>query len=236
VARRPRLALAGELHLLMLRGHNDQPVFADDADRAAFIELLRESAARHQVAVHAYCLLVNEVHLLATPATAQALGQLVQSLGRRYVAAYNRRHGRRGTLWDGRFRSALVDADTLLLPATLYVEALPVAAGLASVAIDWPWSSAAHHAGLRRDSLLTDHQRYWLLGNTPFDREHAHTVALAEAQSGAFDRRFADATAKAGALGSPQYLERVAAAAQRPVQPRPRGRPPRTKTGKPVPV
>jgi putative transposase len=236
MARRPRLALGGELHLVLLRGHNDQPVFADDADRTAFVALLHEAALKHDVAVHAYALLANEVHLLLTPVQADALGRLVQSLGRRYVAAYNRRHARRGTLWDGRFRNALVDAQTLLMDAIVHVETLPVAAGLASAAADWPWSSAAHHSGRRHDAVVTDHPRYWQLGNTPFEREHAHTVALSVAQQCSPDTRFADATRRALILGPPSFRARVAAALDRPAQARPRGRPRRTNHGKSVPI
>jgi putative transposase len=236
MARKPRLALAGELHLVLLQGHNDQPVFADDGDRAAFVGLLGEAAARHDVAIHAYCLLGNAVHLLVTPPRADTLGRLMQSLGRRYVAAHNRRHARRGTLWDGRFRSAVVEAEALLLAATVYVETLPVSAGLAQAAVDCPWSSAAHHCGRRRDPLVTDHPRYWQLGNTPFEREHAHTAALAEAQSRAIDGRFADAVRKALVIGSPGFQARISGELDRPVQPRPRGRPRRTVPVKTVPV
>lgn len=236
MARKPRLALAGELHLVLLQGHNDQPVFADDGDRAAFVGLLREAAARHEVAIHAYCLLGNAVHLLVTPPRADTLGRLMQSLGRRYVAAYNRRHGRRGTLWDGRFRSAVVEAETLLLAATVYVETLPARAGLAPAAPDWAWSSAAHHCGHRRDPLVTDHPRYWQLGNTPFEREHVHTLAICEAQNKSPDLRFVEAVRKALALGSPTFQARIGDALDRPVQPRPRGRPRRTTPLKTVPV
>jgi putative transposase len=232
MARLPRLALAGELHLLLLRGHNRQPVFADDADRGAFCELLRDAAARHAVAVHAYALLNDEVHLLATPAQADAPGRMVQSLGRRYVAAVNRRHGRRGTLWDGRFRSSLVDARTLLMAATVFVESRPVEAGLAARAADWPWSSAAHHVGLRRDPLVRDHAGYWQLGNTPFDRERAHTAALEAGPQ----PDFAETTTRARVLGPADFQARVAEALDRPLQPRPRGRPRSTKEVKTVPI
>jgi putative transposase len=237
MARQPRLAMAGELHLVVLRGHNDQPVFADDADRAAFAGLLREAVGRNdEIAIHAYALLANEVHLLVTPARADAMGRLVQSIGRRYVAAYNRRHARRGTLWDGRFRSCVVDAQTLLLAATVYVETLPVAAGLAAAAAEWPWSSAAHHVGRQRDPLVTDHPCYWRLGNTPFEREHAHTVAIGEAQQHTDDARFAEATQRALVVGPAAFRARVAEALDRVVQPRPRGRPRRTNSVKTVPI
>jgi putative transposase len=235
MARRPRLVMAGELHLVLLHGHNDQPVFADDVDRAAFVSLLREAVAQRDVAIHAYALLADEVHLLLTPERADALGRVVQSIGRRYVAAYNRRHGRRGTLWDGRFRNGLIDAQTLLMAATLYVEALPVAAGLAASATDWPWSSAAHHCGHRRDPLVTDHRRYWEIGNTPFEREHVHTVGLMEAQQRPSDPRFLAATRRGLVVGSAVFRARVAETLDRKVEARPRGRP-RTNPVKTVPI
>lgn len=236
MARRPRLAMAGEVHLVLLHGHNDQSVFADDPDRATFLGLLREAARRHDVVIHAYALLNNEVHLLLTPAHADALGRMVQSIGRRYVAAYNRRHARRGTLWDGRFRSGLIEAEGLLIAATVHVETLPVAAGLANAAGEWPWSSAAHHLGLRRDPLVTDHESYWQLGNTPFEREHAHTIALLEAQQETQDRRFTDAARRSLVLGGPSFVSRVADTLARPVHARGRGRPRRTNEVKTVPI
>jgi putative transposase len=225
VARQPRLSVAGELHHVLLRGHSGQPVFADDADRAAFIELLREPAARQGVAIHAYALLANEVHLLTTPAAAESLARLMQSIGRRYVALFNRRHARRGTLWDGRFRTSLLDSQTLLLPAMLHVEALPARAGLMASAQDWPWSSAAHHTGRRRDPLITEHALYWRLGNTPFEREHAHTVSLYESLQGAEDMRFGLAVAKGLALGPAGFVHRMAESLGRPLASRARGRP-----------
>jgi putative transposase len=235
VARQPRLAVAGELHHVLLRGHNGQAVFADDADRAAFVELLREPAARQGVAIHAYALLVSEVHLLATPAEAESLARLMQSIGRRYVALFNRRHARRGTLWDGRFRTSLLDSQTLLLPAMLHIEALPARAGLAAAAQDWPWSSAAHHTGRRRDPLVTGHALYWRLGNTPFDREQAHTLALHEVQQGPKDVRFGHAVAKGLALGPAGFVRRMAESLGRTLAARPRGRPAAAVANKTVP-
>jgi putative transposase len=235
MARQPRLAVAGELHHVLLRGHSGAAVFADDADRAAFVELLREPALRQGVAIHAYALLSAEVHLLATPSAAESLGRLMQSIGRRYVALYNRRHGRRGTLWDGRFRNSIVDSRSLLLPATLNLETLPVRAGLVASAPDWPWSSAGHHVGRRRDPLITDHALYWRLGNTPFEREHAHTLALHEAQQGDDDPRWSQAVSRSLALGPAAFVERIAESLGRPLVLRRRGRPPSSSNMKSVP-
>jgi putative transposase len=230
MARRPRLALAGELHHVRLRGHSGQPVFIDDVDRAAFVDMLREPAGRLGVAIHAYALLDHEVHLLVTPGAADVLGRLMQSVGRRYVAAFNRRHQRRGTAWDGRFRNSLLHAASLLWPVVLWIETLPVCAGLAARATEWPWSSAPHHGGRRRDTLLTDHPLFWQIGNTPFERELAHTQALALAEQELPDKRFEVALDRMAVVGPPEFLERISQALERTVVPRRRGRPPTAKT------
>jgi putative transposase len=235
VARQPRLAVAGELHHVLLRGHNGQAVFADDADRAAFVDVLREPAARLGVAVHAYALLTAEVHLLVTPVEAESLGRLMQSIGRRYGLLFNRRYGRSGTLWDGRFRTSLLDGRTLLLPATLHIESMPVRVGLTACSPDWMWSSAAHHTGRRRDPLVTDHALYWRLGNTPFEREQMHTHALAEYQQEEEDARFGLAVVQARVLGPTSFAARMAEALGRPFGPRARGRPARGPATKTVP-
>ncbi len=227
MARQPRLAVAGELHHVLLRGHNGQAVFVDDDDRAAFVDVLREPAARLGVAVHAYALLATEVHLLVTPAEANSLGRLMQSIGRRYGLFFNRRHGRSGTLWDGRFRTSLLDSRTLLLPATLHIESLPARAGLSASASEWMWSSAGHHVGRRRDPLVTDHVLYWRLGNTPFDREQAHTFALADHQQGEEDARLGLAVVQARVIGSPSFVARMTETLGRALAPQPRGRPAR---------
>lgn len=116
----------------------------------------------------------NHVHLLATPDADDTLSLAMQDLGRRYVRWFNRRHGRTGTLWEGRFRSSLVEADRYLLACQRYIESNPVRAGLVETPADWPWSSHRHHAGLVVDPLVRTHPTVWSLGNTPFERESAY--------------------------------------------------------------
>jgi putative transposase len=227
MARAPRLALAGELHYMLQLGHSRQPVFADDQDRQAYLDMLNDAATQYRVAIHAYALLGAEVHLLATPSEPGALGRLMQSIGRRYVGAFNRRHGRSGTLWQGRFRAALIDGETLGHDATLQIEWQPVRAGLASVAGEWPWSSAAHHLGLRRDPLIAEHASYWNLGNTPFEREHAHAHKMQDGLSEALAANLERAVRQGRPVGSVHFLARVERQTGRPTRVRPRGRPPR---------
>lgn len=176
MARLPRLCVPGWPHLVRQRGHNGQAVFMDDADRQLFTTLLQESAAQHGLRLHAYGLRDDEVRILATPVGADGLSLTMQAIGRRYVAWFNRRHGRRGALWEGRFRATVIEPVHSLLDCMQYVE---VGEGTpASVHEVLAWSSAAHHLGVRADACISDAQAYWALGNTPFDREAAYRLRL----------------------------------------------------------
>ena len=225
MARLPRLALAGQAHLVALYGHSGQPVFLDDDDRRQFLAALRESALQHAVAVHAYVLHDNHVHLLLTPATGTALGALMQGLGRRYGAGFNRRHGRQGALWAGRFRATVVQAGVALLDAMLFIDHHPVRTGAVLVAQDHAWSSARQHLGLQRDKLITEAGAWWALGNTPFEREAAYRRLLDDGLPAARAAQLADAQRKGWPVGDPQFLADLAQQTKRPLQPRPRGRP-----------
>lgn len=227
MARLPRLSVPAETHYVVQRGHNRQPVFLDDHDRQQFLAALRDAAAEHGLAVHAYALLADEVRLLTTPQQHDSLSKGMQALGRRYVAAFNRRHGRSGTLWEGRFRGAVIESERYFLPALTLIETAPVKAGLATEPQGWPWSSARHHLGVHRDPLITDHPLYWQLGNTPFDREAAFRRLLEAGLLPAQALALEQAGAKSWVLGSADFLTRLAQRTNRPLVPRPRGRPPR---------
>jgi len=227
MARLPRLALAGAAHLVALYGHSGQPVFVDDEDRRQFLAALRESALQHQVAVHGYVLLAEHVHLLLTPASAGALGALMQGLGRRYGAAFNRRHQRRGSLWAGRFRAAVVQQGAAMAEALLFIESHAQRSGLVAAAADYPWSSARHHLGLARDPLISESGSWWALGNTPFEREAAYRLLLDEGLSEPRATLLADACRKGWAWGDAAFLAELAQQTARPLQPRRRGRPAR---------
>ncbi len=222
MARLPRLSLAGQVHWLIQRGHSGNLVFADAADRWAFLASLNEAAEAEEVQVHAYALLDNQVHLLATPATSAGLSRMMQSLGRRYVGAYHRRHGGSGTLWDGRFRCAVVQAGATLLDVMCLIDGL---AGVAGLAPEAPTSSQGHRAGGERDPLLVDPQAYWLLGNTPFDRQAAWRARVGEGLSDARASALRGAALGSWAVGSAAFAAGVADQAARPAAPGLRGRP-----------
>ena len=171
MARLPRLGLSGWPHLLVQRVHDGQLLARDDHDRQAIIDALKEGVRQHGVAVHAYSLAPDHLHLLATPTTDDGLSLLLQSLGRRYVASYNRRHGRQGALWSGRYRTTVLDPARYLLDAMVFIEQHAARTGVINLTQDGDWSSAPHHLGVKADPLVSDHALFWALGNTPFERE-----------------------------------------------------------------
>lgn len=226
MARLPRLILPGHAHHLIQRGHNRQAIFLTDEDRRAYLGFLRDAARAAHVDIHAYVLMPNHVHLLATPASEAALGRMMQSLGRRYVGWFNQRHGRTGTLWEGRYRGAPLEAASYLLACMRYIELNPVRAGVVSAPQDYPWSSYAHHVGAgRRDPLVSEHAQYWQMGNTPFEREVAYRHWVAQGVGEAEAARLTDAALKGWALGGEGYLSQVAATTSRPLVARAKGRP-----------
>lgn len=225
MARLPRLTLPGYPHHVIQRGNNRQPIVRNDADRRALLTLWAEYAAKFQVAVHAYVVMDNHFHLLVTPETADGLPQMMQAVGRRYVRHFNAAHGRTGTLWEGRYRSTLIDTERYLLACMAYIDLNPVRAGLVAAPADHPWSSHAHHIGLRHDSLITPHALVWALGNTPFAREAAYAERVAGGLSAAEQQRITDATLKGWALGSADFLEDLRRRTERRAAPLKAGRP-----------
>jgi len=226
MARLPRLAVPGQPHLVVQRARPGQPLFVDDIDRRRYLDALAVAMREAGVALHAYVLMDDHVHLLATPATAPALGRAMQRLGQRHAAGFNARHGTRGSPFAGRFRASPIEAERFLLAAMRHLELNPVRHGLVALPEDYPWSSAAHHAGRRRDALITEHALFWRLGNTPFEREAAWRERsqwpLERAQANALR----DASAKGWALGSNAFLAEAAKTTSRRLVPSKRGRRP----------
>ena len=179
MARLPRAVLPGSPHLILLRARSGQPVCTDASDRETYLAALRDAAAESRVAIHAYGLRDDEVRLLATPHTVEGLAATIQATGRRYVRAYNLIHGRSGSPWEGRFRSAVVDPSTHFFACLRFVE-LDAPESDPAMLPPLPWSSARHHAGLAHSPLVTEHPAFWTLGNTPFEREAAWRRTLGE--------------------------------------------------------
>ena len=225
MARLPRLTLPGYPHHIIQRGNNRQVIFVDRDDFEAMLDLLAENAKKFAVAVHAYVLMDNHFHLLATPATADALPLMMQAVGRSYVRYFNHRHGRTGTLWEGRYRSTLIETERYLLACMVYIDLNPVRAGMVALPAAWPWSSHAHYLGQRVDKLVTPHALYWALGNTPFAREAAY-AGLVQAGIGSGDQAALTEAALSGwALGDAEFVAELQKKSPRRVAKAKAGRP-----------
>nr|WP_316643573.1 transposase [uncultured Roseateles sp.] len=226
MARLPRLVLGGQAHHVIQRGHNRQPVFLEDQDRRKYLEFLREVSATCKVAIHAYVLMDNHVHLLVTPEEADGISRMMQAQGRRYVAWFNHRHGRSGTLWEGRFRASLIDSERYFMTCMRYIDLNPVRAGLVAQCQDFAWSSHGHYIGQRSDTVITEHPLFWALGNTPFERDAAYKALFDTELSAGDEKALTDAALKGWPLGSADFLAQLAGQTDRPLQARKRGRPP----------
>ncbi|AGA89783.1 transposase [Thioflavicoccus mobilis 8321] len=152
------------------RGHNRQPVFFAEGDRLAYLKWAKEAASRYRCAIHAYVLMNNHVHLLVTPSDAEAISRLMQYVGRRYVPHINRRYGRSGTLWEGRFKASIIETQSYLLACYRYIELNPIRAGIVTAPEDYRWSSYRCNAFGERDEFLTAHAEYLALGRTDSER------------------------------------------------------------------
>ncbi|MBL8326447.1 MAG: transposase [Rubrivivax sp.] len=216
MARQSRLFVPGCPHLVGLPALAGLDPCPAEGDRRQMWQLLFETAASAHVRVHAAALLPGEIRLLATPQDLPGLSVWVQALGRRYVSAYNRAHGRSGTLWAGRFRAAAVAPGDWALAALRYVDGASSEPGR---------TGAGQRCGEPRQWPLSDPPEYWSLGNTPFERERTYAALLAEPLAGAHVDRLTRALRGGWPCGEAGFLRQVEAEHARPSQPRPRGRP-----------
>lgn len=225
MARQPRLTLPGYPHHVIQRGNNKQAIFATAVDYQRLLDLLEENAKKFDVAVHAYVLMSNHFHLLATPKTAEGLPKMMQAVGRSYVRYFNDAQKRSGTLWEGRYKSTLIQTDRYLLACMAYIDLNPVRAGLVAQAQDYPWSSHLHYLGVRVDRLITPHALYWELGNTPFAREAAYAELVQSGISPVQQAAITQATLSGWALGEADFVANLQKRTERRVTKAAPGRP-----------
>jgi putative transposase len=165
--RPPRIVLPSvPLHVIQ-RGNNRIPCFIHENDHLVYLDMLRECAYDVGCALHAYVLMTNHVHLLLSPDSECSVSTMMQRLGQRYVQYFNRRHGRTGTLWEGRFRSSLVQDERYFLACHRYIELNPVRAQMVERPADYRWSSYRANALGHDNPLLTPHLLYVRLGADP---------------------------------------------------------------------
>jgi putative transposase len=226
--RTPRLELPGiPLHVIQ-RGNNRSACFFGDIDRCFYLKCLAEAAIRRNCAIHAYVLMSNHVHLLVTPHEKGAVAGMLQDIGRRYVRVINTIHDRTGTLWEGRFKSSLVDTESYLMTCHRYIEMNPVRAGLASVPSAYAWSSHTHYARGRTNDFITEHALYSRLGANAAERQAAFRSMFEEELDASTLERIRYAANSGSALGSEAFLRETEVRLGRSVRPPIRGRPVQT--------
>jgi putative transposase len=223
--RRPRLELPGVPLHFTHRGVNRAATFIDDDDFHHYRILLRDVLAEHQVALHAYVLMTNHVHLLVTPPACGRLSAAMCQLGRRYVPAFNRRHRRTGTLWEGRFKSCLVESDRYALAVQRYIELNPVRAAMTDTPPEYRWSSVRASLGLEQDFSVAFHDAYLQLGSTPSARATAYGVCLRQAVAADEAQAIRMHLQQERALGDPRFQAMVEKTLNRSVALRAPGRP-----------
>jgi putative transposase len=223
MARLPRFVLVGHPQHIIIRGNNREPVFNADEDYRFFLDKLSDAAKKHECDIHAYVLMTNHIHLLATPHKTDGISKMMQMLGRYYVQYYNYTNKRSGTLWEGRYKASLIDSETYALLCYRYIELNPVRADMVQHPSEYPWSSYRANALGQHDALITPHSMYEALGQDEITRQTQYRSLF----TGQIDElslsEMREATNKAWVLGSEHFKQKIAAQLNRRSAPNARG-------------
>lgn len=223
--RLPRISPSGIPAHIIQRGNNRQVCFVADEDHWAYIEWLKEYSAKYRVDIHAWVMMTNHVHLLCTPHNEAGVSKMMQSLGRRYVQYFNREYRRSGTLWEGRFKSCLVQSDKYLLKLYRYIELNPVRADMVKDPGDYRWSSYQINGLGKESKLCTPHHEYLSLGKTSAERQASYRQLFIHEVEGELLKEIRENTNKGMAVGSERFKEEIEALTGRRLHSKKRGRP-----------
>jgi len=215
MARLPRNVVAGQALHIIQRGNNRQAVFFSEADYRFYYECLSEAAERYGCAVHAYVFMTNHVHLLLTPRTEAVPSRLMQSVGRHFVRYINATCRRTGTLWEGRYKSAIIDSERYLMTCARYIELNPVRAGMVGHPAEYRWSSYRHNALQGGDALIRAHGLYLGLGDDDLERRRNYAALFAGHIDAAEIAAIRAMTQKDSVLGNDRFREQIAQVLQR---------------------
>ncbi len=223
MARKPRYFVRDVPQHVIQRGNNRAACFFANDDYRRYRDDLKEVAAKHGCAIHAYVFMTNHVHALVTPQEATSIPAMMQALGRRYVRYVNGVYRRTGTLWEGRYNASLVQSEHYLLCCYRYIELNPVRAGMVEHPRLYPWSSYHAHAHGHTDTLVDDHPLYRALGSSAHARHQVYRELFKIHLDQNTIDLIRDVTNKAWPLGNERFREQVETALQRRTRPLPRG-------------
>ena len=225
MARLPRLFVEGMTQHVIVRSKDYGNVFFEEEDYFFYLSCMEDAADRYQCTIHAYVLMPNHIHLLATPQTKQSLPRTLQSIGRRYALYFNLAFDRTGSLWASRYKSTVIDAKRYLLTCMRYIELNPVRLKLVKHPKDYPWSSYRYNALGEQSRLLTPHKLYRKLGRRIIARQAAYRSLFKTRIAKADIEAIIEATNKGWALGDDKFKDLLQTLTDRRVKPLPRGRP-----------
>ena len=215
--RSPRLILPGvPLHVVQ-RGNNRAQTFRAEWDFQLYREMLLEASQRFRCAIHAYALMTNHVHLLVSSQDDTGVSRMMHAVGTRFVRRVNDRYGRTGTLWEGRFKSAMIDSERYFFACARYVELNPVRARMVDDPSAYAWSSYRHNARGDRDALITPHPVYVALGDRPALRQAAYRAFFRESLHEETLDAIRRATARGRVVGDDPFVEQIETTLERPL-------------------
>lgn len=223
MARQPRFTLPGHPQHVIIRGNNREDIFYDEEDYLFYLDKLKQACLKHQCDIHAYVLMTNHVHLLITPRKENSISKAMQMVGRYYVQYFNYSYGRTGTLWEGRYKSTLIDSEHYALTCYRYIELNPVRADMVAHPSDYPWSSYHYNALGQADALVTPHKLYTALGRSKTDRQRAYRALFRARIPQQTIDEIRENTNKSWVLGSDRFKSKIEKKLDRPVSPRARG-------------
>lgn len=203
--------------------------FRAQGDYLVYLALLRQLSEKYACRLHAFCLMTNHIHLLLTPPSVASCTALMHGLSQRYANYFNRKHERTGTLWEGRFRSCLVESSGYVLACYRYIELNPVRAGMVTHARAYPWSSYLANSGARIDPILVPHAEFAALGSG----QYAGLISKAVAPE--FLDRIRSATNGGYPLATDSFMSALDSVANRKIRPGRPGRPGRQEKSVPDP-
>lgn len=209
MARLPRLFMPSCAQHIIQRGNNRNDCFFEKKDYKVYLGKLREASQQNKVAIHAFVLMTNHVHLLASSSEKYAVSNMMQSLGRFYVRYINHKYKRTGTLWEGRFKSTVVDEANYLFTLYRYIELNPVRAGMVAHPAEYPWSSYHANALGEKRQLTTPHQLYLQLGQSENEILETYKSLVNQVLPETTLLAIRDATNKGWVLGGQRFLHRI---------------------------
>lgn len=220
-----RVVLPHYPHHIVQRGHNRQVTFAERVDYERYVATLREFKEEYGVKVYGFCLMTNHVHLLLAPDAPGGIGKLMKRLAGRQTRHHNRLEGRSGTLWEGRYKSSLVQREDYLLACCRYIELNPVRARMVEKPEDYAWSSCRYRLGHDSADWLDHDPCYLGSGENDNERQHRYRQFLHTAIPSGEWELIREAVQRGQLTGSTRFTDEVAAILGRRVERRGRGRP-----------